>query len=51
MMQFGFLKRTLIRMGLPLIRLAAVTPKKGAQTSIYLAIAPELESVSGKFFK
>ena len=27
-----------------------ITPEKGAQTSIYCAIAPELDEVSGKFF-
>ena len=26
------------------------TPRLGAQTSIYLAVAPELEGVSGKYF-
>jgi len=27
------------------------TPDHGAQTSIYVAIAPELEGVSGKYFR
>ena len=28
-----------------------VTPEKGAQTSIYCSIAPELEKVSGKYYR
>ena len=35
----------------PLIRWMLVTPKKGAQTTIYCVIAPELEKVSGKYFE
>ena len=34
----------------PLVRWMFLTPKKGAQTTIYCAIAPELENVSGKYF-
>lgn len=33
-----------------LVRLFFLSPTKGAQTSIYLASAPELEAVSGKYF-
>lgn len=28
----------------------AISPKKGAETSVYLAISPEVENVSGKYF-
>jgi len=33
-----------------LSHLAAITPEKGAQTTIYLASSPEVEGVSGKYF-
>jgi retinol dehydrogenase-14 len=35
---------------LPLIRLVLKSPRKGAATSIYLASAPEVEGVTGKYF-
>jgi NAD(P)-dependent dehydrogenase (short-subunit alcohol dehydrogenase family) len=35
---------------LPLIRLLLKSPRKGAATSIYLASAPEVEGVTGKYF-
>ncbi len=31
--------------------LAAISPEKGARTSIYLASSPEVEGVSGKYFR
>ncbi|MGF1454379.1 MAG: SDR family oxidoreductase [Alphaproteobacteria bacterium] len=31
--------------------LAAVTPEKGARTSLYLAAAPDIEGVSGEYFE
>jgi len=34
----------------PLIKLMAVSPEEGAQTSIYLASAPEVEGVTGRYF-
>jgi NAD(P)-dependent dehydrogenase (short-subunit alcohol dehydrogenase family) len=34
----------------PLIKLIAVSPEDGAQTSIYLASAPEVEGVTGRYF-
>lgn len=40
-------KRMLVR---PLILLILKTPQQGAQTSIYCAIADELEGVTGKYF-
>ncbi|NJN16036.1 MAG: SDR family oxidoreductase [Oscillochloris sp.] len=33
-----------------MLRPIAITPEKGAQTSIYLASAPELETITGKYF-
>ncbi len=33
-----------------LMTLFAITPEKGAQTSIYLASSPEVEGVTGKYF-
>jgi len=35
---------------LSIIQLGAISPEKGAQTSIYLASSPEVENVSGKYF-
>jgi NAD(P)-dependent dehydrogenase (short-subunit alcohol dehydrogenase family) len=32
-------------------KVAAVSPKKGARTSIYLASSPEVEGVTGKYFQ
>ena len=34
----------------PIVHFTAITPKEGAQTTIYCAVAPELEKVSGKYF-
>jgi hypothetical protein len=31
-------------------RLFAITPEEGAQTSIYLATAPEVATISGRYF-
>jgi NAD(P)-dependent dehydrogenase (short-subunit alcohol dehydrogenase family) len=33
-----------------LFRLAFISPEQGAQTSIYLAMSPEVEGVTGKYF-
>jgi NAD(P)-dependent dehydrogenase (short-subunit alcohol dehydrogenase family) len=38
------------RVFLPLIRLLLKSPRKGAATSIYLASAPEVEGVTGRYF-
>ncbi len=35
---------------LALFRLFAVSPEKGAETSVYLASSPEVEGVTGKYF-
>ena len=32
------------------IGVRGITPDKGAETPVYLAVSPEVESVSGKFF-
>ena len=42
----GFVPRLLWSLG----KLAAVSPEKGAATSIYLASAPEIAEVSGQYF-
>ena len=31
-------------------KIGAISPEKGAETSIYLASSPEVEGVSGKYF-
>lgn len=38
------------RPALALFRLFAITPEKGARTSVYLAASPKIEGVSGKYF-
>jgi len=40
----------LIRLFAPLIRLFAMSPEEGAQTSVYLASSPEVASVTGSYF-
>lgn len=35
----------------PLLRLALLSPEDGAKTSLHVALAPELASVSGRYFK
>jgi NAD(P)-dependent dehydrogenase (short-subunit alcohol dehydrogenase family) len=40
----------LLRFFLPLWRIWAMDPDRGAETSIYLASSPEVEGVSGKYF-
>jgi NAD(P)-dependent dehydrogenase (short-subunit alcohol dehydrogenase family) len=47
-MQGGFLGRLSKRMGNLFV---GVSPEKGAETSIYLATSPEVESVTGKYFE
>lgn len=34
-----------------LMRFVALTPEQGAQTSVYLAISPEVENVTGKYWE
>jgi NAD(P)-dependent dehydrogenase (short-subunit alcohol dehydrogenase family) len=40
----------MIKLVAPLIRLVALSPEEGAQTSIYLASSPEVAGVTGKYF-
>jgi NAD(P)-dependent dehydrogenase (short-subunit alcohol dehydrogenase family) len=40
----------LLGIGVKLARPFMITPEKGAETPIYVATSPELESVTGKFF-
>jgi NAD(P)-dependent dehydrogenase (short-subunit alcohol dehydrogenase family) len=35
----------------PLLRLALLSPEEGAKTTLHVALAPELASVSGRYFK
>jgi len=35
----------------PALRFVGISPEKGAQTTIYCAVAPELENVSGKYYR
>lgn len=48
---YGQNTKGLFKLGMRLITPFLITPEKGAQTSIYLASAPELEGVTGKYFK
>lgn len=49
--QFGLNNGGLLAVGMKLVqRFAARTPEKGAETSIYLASAPEVAGVTGKYF-
>jgi NAD(P)-dependent dehydrogenase (short-subunit alcohol dehydrogenase family) len=41
---------TRIRYGIKLVRPFLLSPKKGAATTIYLASAPEVEGITGKYF-
>ncbi|MFW9818288.1 MAG: SDR family oxidoreductase [Candidatus Thorarchaeota archaeon] len=54
----GFVKTNMVRKYRPfvkyfyhLIGLFMSTPKRGAKTSIYLASSPEIDGISGKYFK
>jgi NAD(P)-dependent dehydrogenase (short-subunit alcohol dehydrogenase family) len=40
----------LVRLFMPLIRLWAISPQEGAETSVYLASSSEVAGVSGKYF-
>jgi retinol dehydrogenase-14 len=39
-----------VRVFMPLVRLWAISPQEGAQTSVFLASSPEVEGESGKYF-
>jgi NAD(P)-dependent dehydrogenase (short-subunit alcohol dehydrogenase family) len=40
----------LYKVAAPLIKLVAQSPEGGAQTSVYVAVSPEVEGVSGQYF-
>lgn len=46
----GGFSGTMMKLVMTLLSPVALTPEKGAQTSIYLASSPEVEGVSGKYF-
>lgn len=41
----------LARIVMPLVQLSAIPPEEGARTSIYLAASPEVEGVTGQYFR
>ena len=45
-----FFQRMMFKLFWPLAMLTFITPKKGAETSIYCSVAPELDDVTGKYF-
>jgi retinol dehydrogenase 12 len=47
---FGRNNRGLVALIVRASQLAAISPEQGAQTIIYLATAPEVEGISGKYF-
>jgi len=47
---FGRNAGVLGKIMMPILHLFARSPKRGAQTSIYLASSPEVEGISGKYF-
>ena len=40
----------MFKMAAPLMNHIGISPEEGARTSVYLASAPELECVTGKYF-
>jgi hypothetical protein len=48
---FGKNNGGLIRIAMSVFHLFAISPERGAQTSIYLATSPEVEGVTGEYFK
>jgi NAD(P)-dependent dehydrogenase (short-subunit alcohol dehydrogenase family) len=47
---FGKNNGRLARLGMSAVQRFAISPEKGAQTSIYLASSPEVAGVTGKYF-
>jgi retinol dehydrogenase 12 len=47
---FGRNNRSITAMFFRIAQLAAISPEKGAQTIIYLASAPEVKGITGKYF-
>ncbi|MEN4013154.1 MAG: SDR family oxidoreductase [Chloroflexota bacterium] len=48
--QFGKNNGGLVRPAMAVIHLGAISPRKGAETNVYLAASREVEGVSGKYF-
>ena len=48
--RFGHNNRSALGYGLRFAQLAAISPAKGAETTIYLATTPEVEGISGRYF-
>jgi hypothetical protein len=40
-----------LRWAWPIVQRFTVTPEEGARTSIYLAMSPQVEGVTGKYYK
>lgn len=47
---FGLAPGGFTGLGLRLARLVAISPERGAQTSIYLASSPDVQGVTGRYF-
>jgi retinol dehydrogenase 12 len=47
----GGWKGTLVGVLMPLLKLFLLSPEKGAQTTLHVATAPELATVTGRYFK
>ena len=45
-----FVARMKMKVFAPIVHWNAIMPAEGARTTIYCAVAPELENVSGKYF-
>jgi retinol dehydrogenase-12 len=48
--RFGMNNGGIVRLGMRVAYLGALSPEEGARTSVYLASSPEVEGVSGKYF-
>ena len=48
---FGENNRGVIRLGMQIFHLFALTPEQGADTIVYLASSPEVEGVTGKYWE
>lgn len=47
---FGHNNGALMRLAMRLVQVFALSPEQGAQTSVYLASAPEVEGITGKYW-
>ena len=43
--------RVLVKVASPFARFSKMTPRKGAQTSLYCALSPDLSETTGKFYE